>query len=513
MGANQNPLSFLSQAGMGDFGLTQDSNTNSNAAGSEDGANTVDLQDMLGSSILDAEEKARLLGEYSQGLGIEGGGGMKDQLFSKRGLLLAALAGGSLAAGQPGLAAGIGLGGIEKGAENVAAERTALKAAKDQAEAERDKALQRADSERNRLANMFNTNPEAFVNPETGEPVMDDQAFGYLLTGQNVAIHPTTRRVMNRRDKDHERVTEIFMDSLEEAQSVEQAGQIVTQLFNHLGDAGNVPPAVKDALVRAYGTPEFDKEFASTVFRYAGASGRDAAIKAGELGLPLHHPTILKMMDFSKGDAITPSQQLNSEYIKLRETVRLFQMNPENATILAATREETNNGTEFNRALVEMALPLGADQDLYFDKANLIKDGNFDQFQEEYNNSMGQYNLLATLGQIDSIDEYMSLDGEGKREFLRNLAASTANSTHATQLVDGRQQGTQRVLSTIAAGAATLISEFNISEPVAGHTAQVIYAKTREYLQGENPEATLEEIQAEFDLQIQKRIQEIKDKQ
>lgn len=514
MGANQNPLSFLSQAGMGDFGLTQDSNTNSNAAGSQDGPNVPDLQEILSSSILDAEGKARAMEARAVELGQQDTGGLTDQIFSKRGLLLAALAGGSALAGQPGLATGIGLGGLTKMVENEEGERAALAAAKEQALSERDKALDRADKERNRLANMFNTNPEAFVDPETGKPVMAPEAMGYLITGQDVAIHPTTRRVMQRRDENHKQVTAVMTDALENAQSIEGARQITNELFAHLGDRGQVPGAVKDSIVNAYGTPEFDRVFAATVFKYAGTSGRDAVIAAGQQGLPLNHPDIMAMLDFSKGDVTQPSQQHTAKFLELTDVVRKFQLNPANAELVTALRAETRDASEFNRALVEQALPLVPDQDIYFDKTNLVKDQTAAQWQAQFNDSMGTYDLLETLGQIDVIEEYQNLpDAESKEAFRRNMASNSTTQSHDAQLEGGAQSGARSVSVTISNGAARLVNEVTGYNDVrAGNDSRAIYVSTRKYLQGKNEDVTLEEIQAEFDKQLEKHIEKIKAK-
>jgi hypothetical protein len=504
MGANQNPLSFLAQAGMSDFGLTQPSQTNSLSEGSQDGANVPDLQQLLSSSLLDAEEKARMMSQQMEQLRGQETQGVRGRMFGTQGAItgLAALAGG-LISGRPEMALGIAGGGVDAMKEAEAQERTALKEAYAAAASERDAALDRADKERNRLATMFNTNPEAFVDPNTGEPVADPQALGYLLTGTDLPIHPTTRRVMTRRDENRKAVTGLLTDALEAAQSIPQARQVTNELFRHLGDEGQIPGGVKDSLIEAYGTPEFEREFASVAFRYGGQTGLDAAIEAGRRGVPLHHPDILEMMDFSQGDVLTPTQKVTDEFLKLSDRVRLYQTSPTNADIVAGLRESAEDTTAFNRALVEKALPLAADQMAYFKGAGMIRDMSFDQWQAMYNDARGKYSIVDTIGGVQVLEEVEGLEGAEREAKLAALAAGTALQTHERQVEESQLMGANQVTSTIAKGASRLVSLYPISEPMAGQISDNIYTRARKAV---GPDRPVAEYQAKYEELLEQYI-------
>ena len=94
--------------GLGDFNIPQPSQSNTTA---QDGDQ---LSQLLNNQVMDELGKARQIGQQMDQLRSgQGDKSFLQRLLSPEGLIPLLLAGGAAAAGQPGVAAGIGIGGLQ----------------------------------------------------------------------------------------------------------------------------------------------------------------------------------------------------------------------------------------------------------------------------------------------------------------------------------------------------------------------------------------------------------------
>lgn len=354
--------------GLGDFDLPAPSQSNSTAQGGDP------LADLLGNQVMDELGKSRQITSQMDALRGTPDKSLLERLLSSQGILPLLLAGGAAAAGQPGVAAGIGIGGLQGIMQADDAERSQRNKAMEDLNKQLDKSLDRQDKSRNRFIQLLQSQPDMFLD-EQGNPTMDARVIGWYATGAPIELHPETKRILDQRDESWERAGEMFYKALQEAKDPESARVLTKNLFTHMGMA-DVPADVVEATVSSFGTPDFDRNFADTLLEFGGMSGRDAIIYAGENNLPVHHPEVLKMVNFQGKDATTPSQQINLKFLKLMDEVNRWQQDPRNTdAVLQIQAEAGSDIAGATREITSRALEgRNADISFFMDEANVPKD-------------------------------------------------------------------------------------------------------------------------------------------
>jgi len=421
-----------------DLGLTAPSDTNAVSPESND---SVNIDELLGSNLLDAEQKARLAASKADALRATETKSVLERLGGKQGLLALAAAlgvGGAVAAGG-----GSGLASIVGGAASATGSIGALQKAQmeekalrdkaiEDAQAKADKAEERADKIRNRVSTMFNTNPDAFVNPETGEPTVSPRVLGWMTTGEAIPVFPQTRRIMEMRDERWKRV----MDAMEKGLEVSQSPAATRQIFESMWKQSNfdAPPELTNALVTAYTNGEFENELFNTLMRYGGSTGLDAAIFAGENDLPLHDSEVLRRVIWSDPNTETqqPSQKLNQRFIDLMDKVKLWETDPANAQQIASIKASATDSAEARRVIVERALGDTTDVDFYFDKNNIPTGMSLQLLQRFYNDASDKLGLIETVRGSRTIKESLGMTDEEWNAHKASVAASGVEDLQTT---------------------------------------------------------------------------------
>jgi PBP1b-binding outer membrane lipoprotein LpoB len=464
---NTDPLQGLS-----DFGLSRKSESNTV------GNDNIDLEALLGNEFLDERGKQIVLEEElnrarTAEQEAQGEGGLGDLLKDPK-VLAKLLAGAGIAigaGGAGGLAVGglLGLGGLKKGQLEQEAQRTQATKAREEAQDRLDDSNKRMDNMRNRLANMFNTNPEAFASPEGDVP--DPRILGWYMTGTDIPIFPMTRRINNRRDTAWDARLNVMTTALENAQTPADRRVLVRGIFQHM-DWDNPPDGMVEAMVNT--TPEdFDTTLASTLLREAGPSALDAMIHAGENGLPMHHPEVLRLVSFQPPESdVTPSQQLNADYAMLLDEVNEWaKANPEQYIKMLEDIDDPEVGLTKVAQAVFADRP--GDQTLFLSKANLRSSKDLVEFLQAYNmadSKLGMANMLQGLDQLPMIQ---NMTPEEFAQFKVNMAdrllsdtKTEAGATAANQMVALRNQT-----------AISLVEQLGIGTQLAYETTDKIIAE------------------------------------
>lgn len=350
--------------GMSDFGLVQPSQGTS--------VDQNPLAELLGNAVFDELGRSRLITQQMDQLRSGAG----DQTYLQRLLspqgIVPLIAGGLAAAlGQPGLGAGIGLGGLQGVAAAEEAERAQRMKAMEDLNDKYEQSLDRQDKARNRFTQLLQSQPDLFMTPE-GEPTVDARVLGWYATGAPIPLFPDAKRALDRADFGWEKMQEMLFKSLSEASSVDQQRAATRLLLRHQG-MDNPPEERISAIVQALGTPDLENEAVNTLLKYGGTSGLSALIYAGENNLSAFHPEVLKRVIFKDPDDVTPSQQLNARFLELMDTVNNWQQDPANAQeVLQIQKNAKGDEAEASRAIVGRALEgRQADIDFYLDKANV----------------------------------------------------------------------------------------------------------------------------------------------
>ena len=243
--------------GLTDFGLSAPSDSNSVG---EDNPALQEMADILKQLKSPAARALGLQGQVEALRGQESPDFLQSLL---RGGLLPALAGGAAAAlGQPAVGAGLALGGLSAAdvlhKEQVATQRQAIV----ETEAQLDDSLEDVAKLRGTMANLVNTNPNIFVDPETGESAISPETLGLLVTGvEGVELFPTSRDTAARRDAQWQELYDLKLEAWQSAPTPESRRTMARSLANHLEW-----PAT-DAELEAMSAVETDEEFQKIAFR------------------------------------------------------------------------------------------------------------------------------------------------------------------------------------------------------------------------------------------------------
>lgn len=382
--------------GLSDFGLSAPSEANSV------GADTSQLEALLGGlpnmpfeDIQRAEGIKDRMGEVA---GLDVPGHLEQLLKSPRGI--AALLGT--------LGVGLGGGGLEGAAAFGLGATGPVLSAKGEAEQEKADKLDELSGRLNdqeekilkrqqMIQTAIQNAPDQFIDPETGELSVPPQIMGYLAYGMPLAANPSSKRILNRRDKAWEAQAAGVADALKAVGSVEDAAVLIGSL-NRLLDNPNPDPAEDAALARAFGTEGWESALVGHYINNGGVSAQKALLYAAENDLPLEHPEVIKRLDFSQGaDSMPPSQRLNDKFITLMDRVRVWEANPANATMVAKFETDAETPEERNRLVYTAALGNAADVGFYEQKVGAMPSYVSRRLQAQYNANIAGWGLTETV--------------------------------------------------------------------------------------------------------------------
>jgi len=405
--------------GLGNLGLTQPS-----VSSKVDEASEPDmLGKMLGgpNAIMDDTARAQLLESMLAQTEAAPTSSMLDQLMSPRGLLALLGTGAAGAIGGAPAAAGFGIGALGGAEAATQAELATKRKAIEELNKRYETALDQLDKSRQRVATLFNTNPEAFVDPVTGEQKVSPEVLGFYATGIKMPLFATTRRVMERRDEAWAKRNDLFTTALGKSHSPDEAKKILQGFFINMGY--NAPDELTDTLAQSYGTQGWEQSTADSILKYGGSSGLDALIAAGENGWSLHDPRTLRMVEFknpeSSADKITP----NDEFLRLANEINAWQADPANLEMVRATRAESATAEEFSRKIAQEVLG-GREGDLrvYLHEAALKDPSEFNGIMANYKMLQDKYKLGIGISGIDKLPSVRNMTDEEQQQWIWGMA-------------------------------------------------------------------------------------------
>lgn len=384
--------------GLSDFGLSQPSQSSSVD-------DSFGLEELLtGNSILDEAAKAKVLEQAlseTQGREVPG---VLDRLKSPQGLLALL---GTIAAGAVGgapAAAGFGLGSLQNAGVATEAERSQKRAAIDDLTERLEKTQDRLANAQQRVATIFNTNPEAFVDPVTGEQKLSPEVLGFYATGAPIELFATSRRAAQRRDDMWSKRYDLMTKRLEGAQTREERETILSGLFRLMDF-----PQDQELLEALASAPaeDFPVDMANMYLKYGGETGLTAIIQAGERGLPLWHPEIARLIQYRNPDVDGGGKRTPADrFLELVQEINAWSTDPANLDRMREIRTEHGKAGEGAVSTAIAREVLGGrrgDFDIYMDEAELrtpdvlaSQQAMFEQMQKQYQLGIGMAGIDKT---------------------------------------------------------------------------------------------------------------------
>ena len=396
--------------GLGDFGLVTPSQ-GTNAADQLGG-----LKDILGSDLISEAEKSKMLTQQIGQLQGQDSSGFLERLLDP-GVLLSILGGGvAAAAGAPIVGAGLGIGGLQRHQLLGAVEDQQRAKGIEELKDERDKADKSVEKMRGRIERMLVANSELFVGP--GGEVPDPDVLGYLVTGADLPVFPQTRRVESRRDKQWDAKFKFLSGALEQAELPQDKAAIIPHMLELL-EWKDAPQGLVENLAFSLGTPQWDQAWASTLFRYGGETALNALVFAGENGLSLQDPQVLRMIQFTGDDALQPSQVINQRVLDLIAEMNEWQkQNPEQALTI---QDSAQNKAEEIKLMTEAAFAgRTADQALFLDKQNVPTGMDMSTLLRAYSMADKNLGLLNLVAQANNFDDLSKLSQQELENYKMN---------------------------------------------------------------------------------------------
>lgn len=471
--------------GLSDFGLSAPSESNSV------GQDTTPLEQLLSglpNQVMDDISQEQVLRSRMQELAAQEDPSFLDKLKSPEGIIRTLLTGGALAAGNPGLALGFGLGSAGELNEAVAADKAARRSAMDQLSERLDDNEERILKRQQMLQTAIQNAPDQFIDPETGELSAPPELLGYLAYGMPISANPSSKRLLNQRDERWDARLKALSDGLEEVSSVEDAAVLVGSLNSMLG-AESIPAEESAALARAMGTDEWDTALIGHYVRNGGSSAKTALIFAGENDLPLTHPEVIKRLDFSQGaDAIPPSQQLNARFIELMNKVREWERNPANGQLVSEIRSSAETPEEARRQIAEQALVNSADVGFYEDEMGALPSYVSRRLQAQYNYNLASWDLANTVIGARGIEGIVELDPESRKTRAANETLAELRADERAVIEDQAKTAVGKVNSE----AGRIVSGLGASHEQATRVVQQAYSIARRELGDTATQADIE---------------------
>lgn len=217
---------------------------------------------------------------------------MRDKLLSAPGLIAMLGSAAAGAAGAPDVANGLAQGFLSGAQADVAGQQSSIENA-------RKATMDMIDSQRQRLSTMLTSRPDMFIDPQTGQPLVDPRVLGYASTGYLLPINPASNYILTKRDERTKALvemgTKLMMDG-DTADKRNRGATIVSNALN-LGLSKDFFDAISgmdetDAWQELIGNPKIDTVSALEAWRYATQNG-----------LPLATPEVLEMLspDLTRG--------------------------------------------------------------------------------------------------------------------------------------------------------------------------------------------------------------------
>lgn len=342
--------------------------------------------------------------------------------FLKKGLLPTALGGIAALAGQPGLGAGLALGGLSAGQlVQKEAEAQRLKGL-EQTQQQLDKTYDRIDKMHERMKAVYQANPESFLSPE-GEMLLDPMTLGYLVSGvRGVQMYPQTRRILEHRTKQWDQRQDLFIKALEGATNPEDKRAAVrglAQLSNW-----NMSPETEDLLVRSLGEPGAMDVWMQTMVKEADpATVRDATMAWVDAGQPdfASNPeaakNFMRMLDFTPTGG-SPEQRMKLQ--RLSE-VSAWQADPANAELIDSLVEQgfAPGSPEFAREVAKLAFA-GDDAKLqaFLSEYSTLRDAGFntEEYTQIFMSVLSSQTLIDQLIQDPEQRKALGLDDASRMD-------------------------------------------------------------------------------------------------
>ena len=477
--------------GLSDLGLMSD--TQSSAI---DNGPTLDDLLFNSDSIVDNTRKIAQI-EEAQAAGPQSG--FMDQLKNPRVLipLLAALAGG-IATKNPGLAAGGALGALQGADQNAQTEGDEYMKALEKSKKEAQDELEKT---RNRLATLFNTNPEALVAAD-GSP-LSPQLVGWYLTGTPVGLDTSARRNAEQRGTRWTKKMDLLLDGVKTAATLDDAKSLVTQSLVHLGDTSPEPATVETLARAAFEDPsKFDYTFAARLLDLGPNAG--AILYGAENGLPLSHPDVLRLVKLYPKDAGGDSKEtVPDRQLKLMDRVTEWTLDSRNSQLVSDIRSKAPTTKDAAVALAEAALSATPNEATML--TNFLKSNDY---LPELLESFGrQVAGEKTVDQMRTYGDFGTLMNETPEQASRRRMTNATRDVQEGQKAVGKQIINQ-VVATRDAGAQKLAAETGLGQEAVYDLINQVYARAIEATpvdkQGKRNMATF---QKNFQAELKKEIE------
>lgn len=425
------PYNFMGLSGLGQTQPSQSS--------SVDNAQVPNiLQDLLGGGdkILDETAKSRVLEQMLSQTQAQPTESALDKLLSPQGL--AALAGviGAGALGGAPAAAGFGLGSLQGAGVAAEADKAQKRKAIEELEGLYEGSQERLEKSRNRIATLFNTNPEAFVDPVTGEQKIAPDLLGFYTTGTPIQLFATTRRTMDRRDNEWAKRHDVLSSNLEYVMDPQARKSVIGAMFQNMNWAA--PPEVVDALANA--SPDnITPEAASLILKYGGASGLDALIAAGDNGWSPFDARTLRMVEWKDPEASARKVTPSDRFVQLADEINAWSSDPANLDRMREIRAENESKGEDAVALAVAREVIGGrqgDLTIYRDEAE-IRDPNVTAgIMAEFKSIKDKYKLGVGLSGIDKTSFIQNMTDEEQNQYFWGMAEEAYGARQQKQKDD-----------------------------------------------------------------------------
>jgi hypothetical protein len=401
-----------------DLGLTTPTQSSAIKAGRPTLQDLLSNADTLGGSF----GEAAAIGEQIQQLQETEDPNILQQLTSPGGLATILAAGLAATQGGGEAALAVGAGGLGALQKKVATGREVRATAIENLQDQRDKALERQDKTFQRFNTLMTSNPDLFVDPETGEPVAPPKVLGFLATGSSaISINPHTRRLANERQERWEKMFNLYESRLEETSSLEDARVLTKAIFN-ISDWPDPPDAVVDGIARSVGTDDLDAAVIRTVLDFSGSSGLDALQQKFENGWSFSDSRFWKMLKWMpQGDGKITT---NDVFINLVDEMNRVSKDPANREAIGKIKEESVGDPALEMHLMaKLAFPnRKGDQDLYLDEANAGDPQTLKVLQNQYNRVRDIFDLVMLQTDVKAMSEFEGKSPEQRAKLFYEMA-------------------------------------------------------------------------------------------
>jgi hypothetical protein len=459
------PYNFMGLSGLG---MTQPS-----ASSSVDNAQGQDmLKELLGggNQILDETAKSRVLEQVLAQQNEQPTPTALDKLLSPQGLIALLGTLGAGAAGGAPAAAGFGLGALSNAGVAAEADRAQKRKAIDELEKSLEQSQDRLDKSRNRIATLFNTNPEAFVDPTTGEQKIAPDVLGFYTTGTPVELFATTRRALNRNDDATLRRHNLLTDNLKSVTDPNDRRVVLDAIFQNMGF--KAPAELTTTLANA--TPEsITPEVANTILKYGGSSGLDALIAAGEQHKSPFDPAILRMVRWQDPDVTANKVTPSDRFVQLASEINAWSSDPANLDRMREIRSENESKGESAISIAIAREVLGGrrgDFDVYRDQSGLHDPNDLGAVMQQFKLIQEKYKMGVGLSGIDKLPAIRNMSDEEQNAYFWNLAVDA----HEAQIQQQRDAQAKQDVGLANQAAIRLQKELGVGPAAAAAAVKAI---------------------------------------